>query len=140
MAGLNYLLDSNILSEPTRRHPDGEVRSRLQGYRHEICTAAPILHELRYGVARMSDGARKRQLLRYLERVLLPLMVLPYDGKAALWHAEERARLTAQGRTPSYVDGQIAAIAKINGLTLVTRNTSDFVHFADLRVENWFAS
>ena len=139
MAGLNYLLDSNILSEPTRRHPDGEVRSRLQAYRHEICTAAPILHELRYGVARMSDGARKRQLLRYLGRVLLPLMVLPYDGKAALWHAEERARLTAQGRTPSYVDGQIAAIAKINDLTLVTRNTSDFVHFADLRVENWFA-
>ena len=140
MAGLNYLLDSNILSEPTRRHPDGEVRSRLQAYRHEICTAAPILHELRYGVARMSDGARKRQLLRYLGRVLLPLMVLPYDGKAALWHAEERARLTAQGRMPSYVDGQIAAIAKINDLTLVTRNTSDFVHFADLRVENWFAS
>ena len=140
MAGLNYLLDSNILSEPTRRHPDGEVRSRLQAYRHEICTAAPILHELRYGVARMSDGARKRQLIRYLERVLLPLMVLPYDGKAALWHAEERARLTAQGRTPSYVDGQTAAIAKINDLTLVTRNTSDFVHFAALRVENWFAS
>ena len=140
MAGVNYLLDSNILSEPTRRHPDGEVRSRLQAYRHEICTAAPILHELRYGVARMADGARKRHLLRYLEQALRPLAVLPYDGKAALWHAEERARLTAQGRTPPYVDGQIAAIAKTNDLTLVTRNTSDFVHFADLRVENWFAS
>ena len=140
MAGVNYLLDSNILSEPTRRHPDGEVRSRLQAYRHELCTAAPILHELRYGVARMADGVRKRQLIRYLEQVLRPLAVLPYDGKAALWHAEERARLTAQGRTPPYVDGQIAAIAKTNDLTLVTRNTSDFVHFADLRVENWFVS
>ncbi len=140
MAGLNYLLDSNILSEPTRRHPDGEVRSRLQAYRHELCTAAPILHELRYGVARMADGARKRQLIRYLEQVLRPLAVLPYDGKAALWHAEERARLTAQGRTPPYVDGQIAAIAKTNDLTLVTRNTGDFADFVDLRVENWFAS
>ena len=88
----------------------------------------------------MADGARKRHLLRYLEQALRPLAVLPYDGKAALWHAEERARLTAQGRTPPYVDGQIAAIAKTNDLTLVTRNTSDFVHFADLRVENWFAS
>ena len=140
MAGLNYLLDSNILSEPTRRHPDGEVRSRLQAYRHELCTAAPILHELRYGVARMSDGARKRQLIRYLEQVLRPLAVLPYDGKAALWHAEEHARLTAQGRTPPYVDGQIAAIAKTNDLTLVTRNTGDFADFVALRVENWFAS
>ena len=140
MAGVNYLLDSNVLSEPTRRHPDGEVRSRLQAYRHELCTAAPILHELRYGVARMADGARKRQLIRYLEQVLRPLAVLPYDGKAALWHAEERARLTAQGRTPPYVDGQIAAIAKTNDLTLVTRNTGDFADFVDLRVENWFAS
>ena len=140
MAGVNYLLDSNVLSEPTRRHPDGEVRSRLQAYRHELCTAAPILHELRYGVARMADGARKRQLIRYLEQVLRPLAVLSYDGKAALWHAEERARLTAQGRTPPYVDGQIAAIAKTNDLTLVTRNTGDFADFVDLRVENWFAS
>ena len=53
MAGLNDLLDSNLLSEPTRPNPDGEVRSCLQAYRCEICTAAPTLHELRYGVARM---------------------------------------------------------------------------------------
>jgi tRNA(fMet)-specific endonuclease VapC len=35
-------------------------------------------------------------------------------------------------------DGQIAAIAKVNGLILVTRNISDYQEFLDLRIENWF--
>ena len=48
MAGLRYLLDSNVLSEPSRPRPDAGVQSRLQSHRHEVCTAAPILHELHY--------------------------------------------------------------------------------------------
>lgn len=140
MAGLRYLLDTNVLSEPARRNPDLGVRSRLQEHRQQACTAAPVLHELQYGLARMPGGARRRALALYLEQVLRPrLVILPYDSEAALWHATERARLAARGRTPAHVDGQIAAIASTNDLTVVTRNTSDFEDFADLRVENWFA-
>ena len=94
---------------------------------------------MRYGLARMPDGRRKQALTSYLEQVLhQPLTILPYDREAALRHAEERARLAAQGRTPPFIDGQIAAIAMVNNLTLVTRNTDDFANFADLTVENWF--
>ena len=139
MAGLRYLLDTNVLSEPTRPSPDAGVQFHLRAHRHEVCAGAPILHEMQYGLARMPDGARKRQLVRYLQDVLRqPLTILPYDRDAALWHAEERARLTAGGQTPPYVDGQIAAIAATNDLTLVTRNTDDFADFANLRVANWF--
>ena len=139
MAGLKYLLDTNVLSEPSRPHPDAGVRLRLRAHRHEVCAAAPILHEMEYGLARMPVGARKRQLTRYLEQVLRhPLPILPYDLEAARWHAEERARLTARGRTPPYVDGQIAAIAATNDLTLVTRNTRDFGDYDNLRLEDWF--
>lgn len=38
------------------------------------------------------------------------------------------------------VDGQIAAIAVVNRLILVTRNTDDFDGYLGLEVENWFAS
>ena len=138
MARLRYLLDTNVLSEPSRRRPDPNVESRLDVHAHEACTSAPILHELQYGLARMPDGTRKQELARYLKRVLR-LEILPYDRDAARWHAEERARLTGRGRTPPFVDGQIAAIAATNGLTLVTRNTGDFDGFTDLSVENWFA-
>ena len=136
---LKYLLDSNIVSEPARVRPNGGVLSRLLRYRYEVCIAAPVLHELRYGVSRMPEGVRKRSLAAYLATLLdSTLAVLPYDQKAALWHAEERARLNALGRKPALMDGQIAAVAATNNLALATRNTRDFADFADLRVENWF--
>lgn len=139
MGRLSYLLDSNILSEPSRPHPNEHVQTRLLAYRHAVCTAAPVLHEMRYGLARLPEGRRKQVLIHYLEQaVQRRLTILPYDREAALWHAEERARLTAQGRTPPFIDGQIAAIAMVNSLTLVTRNLHDFVDFASLTVENWF--
>jgi tRNA(fMet)-specific endonuclease VapC len=87
----------------------------------------------------MPEGRRKQALTHYLEHtVYQQLTILPYDREAALWHAEERARLAAQGRTPSFIDGQIAAIAMVNHLILVTRNTNDFADFVGLTVENWF--
>ena len=65
--------------------------------------------------------------------------VPPYDRRAAEWHAHKRARLVNESCTPPYVDGQIAAIAAVNGLTLVTHNVTDFVAFEGLTVEDWFA-
>ncbi len=139
MERLSYLLDSNILSEPSRPPPNGNVHSRLLAHRNEVCTAAPVLHDMRYGLARMPDGRRQQELTSYLEQALnQPLTILPYDREAALWHAEERARLTSQGRMPPFIDGQIAAITMVNNLTLVTRNIDDFADFAGLTVENWF--
>jgi tRNA(fMet)-specific endonuclease VapC len=87
----------------------------------------------------MPEGRRKQALTHYLEQtVYQQLTILPDDREAALWHAEERARLAAQGRTPPFIDGQIAAIAMVNHLILVTRNTDDFADFVGLTVENWF--
>ena len=54
-----------------------------------------------------------------------------------LWHAKERARLTQIGRTPPFADGQIAAVAITNGLSLVTFNRDDYAAFQDLRLEDW---
>ncbi len=65
------------------------------------------------------------------------MIILPYDERAALWHAKERARLVSEGYMPSFVDGQIASIANVNDLILVTRNVSDFELFSGLEIENW---
>ena len=45
--------------------------------------------------------------------------------------------ISGLGRTPPFVDGQIAAIAHINDLVLITSNTGDFEHFRGLRVQSW---
>ncbi len=63
--------------------------------------------------------------------------ILAYDEAAADWHGRERARLEALGRTVPFLDGQIASIAQVNGLTLVTFNVKDFARFKDLSATNW---
>jgi tRNA(fMet)-specific endonuclease VapC len=134
-----YLLDTNILSEGAKAAPDTQVMIMLEKHRDEIATAAPVWHELMYGCLRL-PASRKRELLEaYLKDVIwMNLDILPYDERAAEWHAEQRVRLSAIGQTPSFVDGQIAAIAKVNGLTVVTRNVSDFSKFEDLQVSSWY--
>ena len=67
------------------------------------------------------------------------MQILPYDTAAAEWHATERARLIGLGRTPPFVDSQIAAIAYTQGLVLVTANIAHFREFAALEVEDWRA-
>ncbi len=74
----------------------------------------------------------------YLQDVVLASFpVLPYDETAAHWHGRERARLEGLGRPAPFVDGQIAAIAFVNDLVLVTVNVKDFTPFSHLEVENW---
>ncbi len=50
-----------------------------------------------------------------------------------------RARLCRIGKTPAFIDGQIAAVVRVNGLVLVTHNLSDFSSFDGLEVEDWAA-
>jgi len=63
--------------------------------------------------------------------------VLAYDEQAAEWHARERARLESKGRPVSFRDSQIAAVAVVHGLTLVTANVSHFEPLSGLEIENW---
>ncbi len=69
--------------------------------------------------------------------MLASFPILEYDSAAAEWHAAERARLEKAGETPPFVDGQIAAIASVNYLVLVTANEADFRRFNGLQVQSW---
>lgn len=139
MGRISYLLDSNILSEPARLTPDDNVLQQLANHDGEYATAAIVWHELVYGCELLAASKRKKQLQSYLDMLLINgLIVLPYDQAAADWYAKERARLQRQGLTCAYADGEIAAIAVTQKLTLVTRNTQDFQNFQNLALQNWF--
>ena len=137
---LRYLLDTNVLSEPMRPDPDPGVLKRLIEVGDAAATGAPVWHELEYGRSRLPAGRRRRAIDAVMDRLEAVLIILPYDQAAARWHARERARLAKKGKSPPFVDGQIAAIAAGSGLVLVTRNIRDFAGFADLRVESWFGA
>jgi len=133
-----YLLDTNIVSVPISKKPIAAVVEKLHKHSKECAIAAPTWHELKYGCERMPRGSRRAALEEYLANVVRPAFaILPYDDAAATRHAAERARLESAGTPSPFVDGQIAAIAQVRGLILVTRNTRDFARYDDLRVEDW---
>jgi tRNA(fMet)-specific endonuclease VapC len=134
-----YLLDTNILSEAIKPQPSKAVTMRLTQHKAHLATASVVVHEILCGCLKIPPSKRRTAIQDYIKNsILTGLPIFQYNKTAAIWHAEQRARLTAQSKTPSFSDGQIAAIAKTNDLILVTRNVKDFEYFTDLHIENWF--
>lgn len=135
---LKYLLDTSTVSSAISARPDRNVLNRLTQRGHECAIASVVWDELTYGCARLDPGKRKAELEAYLRDVVLKSFpILPYDQAAASWHGVERARLERAGRSGPYVNGQIAAVARVHDLVLVTANVRDFARFKDLEVEDW---
>ncbi len=135
---LKYLLDTNVVSEPLRPKPRHGVIRRLTRHEDEIAIPSVVWHELRFGMERLPPSRRRDVIERYLDEVVVTsIPILDYDRAAAEWHAHERARLTARGETPPFADGQIASIAVVNSLTLVTLNDAAFRRFHELKIISW---
>jgi tRNA(fMet)-specific endonuclease VapC len=74
-----------------------------------------------------------------VEAFLAPMSSLPFDDTAADRYATIRSTLERQGMRIGAYDLQIAAIAVVQGLTLVTHNTQEFSRVPDLLIEDWEA-
>ena len=135
---MKYLLDTNIVSEPLRSAPNPKVMARLKRHSGKLASASLVWHELWSGCQHLPASTKRTVIERYLNEVVaVSMVILPYDQVAAEWHAAERARLSAVGKTPPFVDGQIVAIAQANGLILATLNPKDYAAFAGVKVEDW---
>jgi len=133
-----FLLDTNVLSEPLKPSPNAGVLEGIRRQAGRIATASICWNEMWYGCLSLPRSKRRDVVEAYVAgflRAVLP--ILPYDAHAAEWHATERSVLTSAGMPPPFLEGQIAAVAYVNGLTLVTRNLADFRSFRKLAVVNW---
>jgi len=136
---IRYLLDTNILSEPLKPKSHPTVIKKLLENTDNIATAAPVVYEIVQGAKRLPESKKRIEILRYLNEFIYPqIPILPYTQEVAHLHGELQAQLTLSGKTMPIIDGQIAAIAQINQLILVTRNIDDFIHCPKLEIENWF--
>lgn len=135
---MRYLLDTVTVSRAFSEHTNPDLVRTIKQYENECAIAAAVWHELYYGCQRLPAGRRRRVLQTYLERIVrIAYPILPYNEACAEWHATERARLAAEGRTVPFADGQIAAVAFVHGLVLITKNTRDFEGFSGLVIEDW---
>ncbi len=135
---LRYLLDTNVVSELTKPLPNAAVVLTLRQHERDCAICAITLEELAFGCARTPSPQRQAWFSQWLQGLASRLPVLPFDSPAALWLGRERARLQALGRPAPRTDGQIAAVAVTQGLTLITRNGRDFAGFEGLRVGDWY--
>jgi|SRR5579859_2531770 len=127
---MNFLLDTNVVSEWMKPHPNLGVVAWLADVDEDRTFLSVVtLTELRYGIERMPAGRRRKQLDEWLAEEL-PVRfegrVLTIDSAVADACGRVVARGEDIGRRMEAMDGFIAATAEVHRLTLVTRNTSDF--------------
>ncbi|HEX4259140.1 MAG TPA: type II toxin-antitoxin system VapC family toxin [Streptosporangiaceae bacterium] len=135
------ILDTNVISELARHVPDSGVLAWLDSLEiSEVATTAVTAAELRYGVARLPDGHRKRELTAVIRGILAEDFygrVLPFDEHASVWYAEIVTGRERIGRPIGVADAQIAAICGDSSATLATRNTSDFEEAGIELIDPW---
>ena len=123
---MRFLVDANVLSEPTKPAPDPNVIAWLRRYEGDIAIDPVILGELRFGILLLPRGRRRRRLEIWFEAVVKSLQCLPWDAETGLRWAELLARLRSSGRAMPIKDSLVAATALVHGLTVATRNRNDF--------------
>lgn len=137
-----YLLDTNIISEPSKPLPNKNVLQKIADNLEYSCISSVTWAETLSGIKTMQDGKRKTSLFDYfVESVQKQFDILPFDANAANIYSDLYERLKAKGTPAQRFDLLIAAIAISNNLILVTRNVSDFKDIAansNLMIENWF--
>jgi len=123
---VKYLVDANVLSEPTRPAPDSRVVEWLRRNERDIAVDPVILGEVRFGILLLQKGKRRANLERWFDAGIQRLHCLPWEAEMGLRWAELLASLRTAGRAMPIKDSLIAATALVHGLTVATRNRSDF--------------
>jgi hypothetical protein len=135
---VKYLVDANVLSEPTRPQPDPLVIEWLRAHEPDIVVDPIILGELRFGILLLPKGRKRTRLEQWFDAGVEHLHCLPWDSSTGLEWAALLARLRLTGRAMPVKDSLIAATALTHNLTVATRNGADFAK-ADVRIVNPFS-
>jgi predicted nucleic acid-binding protein len=123
---VKYLVNANVLSEPTKPSPNPEVVDWLRQNEREIAVDPVILGELRFGILLLPRGKKRVQLEKWFESGAKRLLCLPWDATTGLRWAELLAKLRTAGRSMPVKDSLIAATALVHNLIVVTHNRNDF--------------
>ncbi|MBW8725371.1 MAG: type II toxin-antitoxin system VapC family toxin [Inquilinus limosus] len=132
-------LDTNVVSETLRKAPEPTVIDWLVRHDAELALSTVVIAELAFGIQTIQPdrhAARfERELLDWRRRFADRIFGLTEE--AALAYGEIMGTASRQGLGMSAPDGMIAAIAKVNGGRLATRNLADFRTTGLVLVSPW---
>ena len=132
-----FLVDANVLSEPTKPAPNSRVVEWLGANERDLVVDAIVLGELRVGILALPAGRKRSRLEQWFDAVAATLDCLPWDAPVSRRWARLVVELRRKGRTLPVLDSMIAATALHHDLTVATRNTRDF-RKTDVRVVDPF--
>jgi toxin FitB len=128
---MNYLLDTCVLSEFTRRQPEQKVLEWLEKIPEEKLYLSVItIGEVQHGIERLPSSQRKTELLLWLNNALIERFegrILPLDTATMLVWATLTVQMERTGRPTGSMDGLMVATALRHQMIIATRNTSDFL-------------
>lgn len=135
------VLDTNVISEFMRVDPDQGVLAWLDRQPpRSLFTTAVSEAEIRAGIAFLDPGRRKTGLRAAADRAFDTLFfgrVLPFDSRAALTYADIAAVRRSAGRPINQADCQIAAITRVRGASVASRDTQGFTHCGIEVINPW---
>jgi predicted nucleic acid-binding protein len=137
---LNWLLDTNVISEGLRPRPSRDVlRWVAERPAEQLAVSEVTLAEMRNGALEALDAGRRQVVENWLMKIaeMFQDRVLPLNVDILSdWLALAR-RLRARGKPQSAPDLLIASTARIYGLTVVTRNVRDFADTGVVVYDPW---
>jgi len=132
-SGLQYLLDTNILSS-LAKDPSGAIGRHLKIVGDgSVCTSVIVACEIRFGLSKGGSAALRERL----ERMLSALEILPLESAVESHYAAIRWHLEKNGTPIGPNNLLIAAQARSLGLIVVTNKIDEFRRVPALSVENW---
>ena len=123
---MTYLVDANVLSEPTKPAPEAKVVGWIEAHEDDLVVDSIVLGELCLGVLSLPSGRRRARLETWFETVAQTIECLPWDAAVSRRWARLVSELRRKGLAMPVLDSMIAATALEHKLTVVTRNISDF--------------
>lgn len=132
-----YLVDANVLSEPTKPLPNAKVVAWLAKNERDLCIDPIILGELGIGVLSLPRGRKRTKLENWFNELTQTIECVPWDSAISFRWSKLVAELRRKGDSMPLLDSMIAATALEHDLTVATRNTNDFLR-AGVKLVNPF--